>query len=72
VSYFQVYKDSTYTFPITNYQSSLLETRIAGNNGVVSEVRREGDFKFVYKLKVDEVALAKRNVSARPTEYIRK
>ena len=31
VSYFQVYKDSTYTFPITNYQSSLLETRISGN-----------------------------------------
>lgn len=72
VSYFQVYKDSTYTFPITNYQSSLLETRIAGNNGTVSEVRREGDFKFLYKLKVDEQALAKRNVSARPTEYVKK
>ncbi len=72
VSYFQVYKDSTYTFPITNYQSSLIETRIAGNNGIVSEVRREGDFKFLYKLKVDEQALAKRNVSARPTEYFRK
>lgn len=72
VSYFQVYKDSTYTFPITNYQSTLLETRIAGNNGQVSEVRREGDFKFLYKLKVDENALNKRNVSARPTEYVRK
>jgi hypothetical protein len=72
VSYFQVYKDSTYTFPITNYQSSLLETRIAGNNGTVSEVRREGEYKFLYKLKVDEAALSKRNVSARPTEYIRK
>lgn len=72
VSYFQVYKDSTYTFPITNYQSSLLETRIAGNNGIVSEVRREGDFKFLYKLKVDENALNKRNVNARPTEYMRK
>ena len=72
VSYFQVYKDSTYTFPITNYQSSLLETRIAGNNGLVSEVRREGDYKFLYKLKVDEVALNKRNVNARPTEYIKK
>jgi hypothetical protein len=72
VSYFQVYKDSTYTFPITNYQSSLLETRIAGNNGTVSEVRREGDYKFLYKLKVDEVALSKRNVSARPTEYVKK
>ncbi|MEN9457644.1 MAG: hypothetical protein RL135_211 [Bacteroidota bacterium] len=72
VSYFQVYKDSTYTFPITNYQSSLLETRIAGNNGQVSEVRREGDFKFVYKLKVDELALARRNVTARNTEYVKK
>ncbi len=72
VSYFQVYKDSTYTFPITNYQSSLLETRIAGNNGQVSEVRREGDFKFLYKLKVDEQALKKRNINAKPTEYIKK
>ncbi len=72
VSYFQVYKDSTYTFPITNYQSSLIETRIAGNNGTVSEVRQEGDFKFLYKLKVDEQALAKRNVNARPSEYMKK
>lgn len=72
VSYFQVYKDSTYTFPITNYQSSLLETRIAGNNGQVSEVRREGDFKFLYKLKVDEAALNKRNVNPKPTEYVRR
>jgi hypothetical protein len=69
VSYFQVYKDSTYAFPITNYQSTLLETRIAGMG---SEVRREGDYKFLYKLKVDEVALNKRNVSTRPTEYMRK
>ena len=72
VSYFQVFKDSTYSFPITNYQSTLLETRIAGNNGLVSEVRKEGDYKFLYKLKVDEQALTKRNISARPTEYVRK
>ena len=72
VSYFQVYKDSTYTFPITNYQSSLLETRIAGDNGQVSEVRREGDFKFLYKLRVDEQTLKKRNVNSRPTEYMKK
>ncbi|MFL9481373.1 hypothetical protein ACI6Q2_01265 [Chitinophagaceae bacterium LWZ2-11] len=70
MSTFQVYKDSTYTFPITNYQSSLLETRVAGNNGQVSEVRREGDYKFLYKLKVNEDALNKRNVNARPTEYM--
>ncbi|WP_225975577.1 hypothetical protein [Panacibacter ginsenosidivorans] len=71
VSYLSVYKDSTYTFPITNYQSSLLESRIAGNNGQVSEVRREGDLKFLYKLQVDSVALRKRNVNARPTDYIK-
>lgn len=71
VSYFQTYKDSTYAFPITNYQSSLLETRIAGDRGQVSEVRKEGDLKFVYKLKIDSVALRKRNVNARPTEYMK-
>ena len=72
ISYFQVYKDSTYTFPITNYQSSLLETRIAGNNGQVSETRREGDYKFLYKLKVNEEALNKRNINAKPTDYMKK
>src|SRR4051812_17397729 len=72
ISYFQTYKDSTYSFPITNYQSSLLETRTAGNNGQVSEVRREGDFKFLYKLKVDSIALRRRNVNARPTDYMKK
>lgn len=72
ISFYQVYNDSTYTFPITNYQSSLSETRIAGNNGQVSEVRREGDYKFLYKLKVDEQTLLKRNVTTRPTEYMKK
>ena len=72
ISYFQVYKDSTYTFPITNYQSSLLETRIAGDKGQVSEVRREGDYKFLYKLRVDSIALKKRNLNLRPTNYMKK
>lgn len=72
ISFYQVYNDSTYTFPLTNYQSSLSETRIAGNNGQVSEVRREGDYKFLYKLKVDEQTLQKRNVATRPTEYMKK
>ena len=72
ISFYQVYNDSTYTFPITNYQSSLSETRVAGNNGQVSEVRREGDYKFLYKLKVDEQTLQKRNVATRPTEYMKK
>ncbi len=71
VSYFQVFKDSTYTFPVTNYQSSLIETRIAGNNGQVSETRREGDYKFLYKLKVNDDVLQKRNISAKPTEYLK-
>jgi hypothetical protein len=71
VSYFQVYKDSTYTFPITNYQSSVQETRIAGNNGLVSEVRREGDYKYLYKLKVDDATLARRNVNPALTNYMR-
>ena len=71
VSYFQTFKDSTYTFPITNYQSSLLETRISGNNGQVSEIRREGEYKFLYKLKPDSLALRRRNVNPRPTEYIK-
>ena len=72
ISYFQVYKDSTYTFPITNYQSSLLETRISGDKGQVSEVRREGDYKFLYKLRVDSIALKKRNLNLRPTTYMKK
>ncbi len=71
VSYFRTYKDSTYSFPITNYQSSLLETRIAGDRGQVSEVRKEGDLKFIYKLRIDSIALRKRNVNARPTEFMR-
>ncbi len=71
IAYFKTYEDSTYTFPITNYQSSLLETRVAGNNDQVSEVRREGDSKFLYKLRIDSLALRKRNINARPTDYIR-
>ena len=72
ISYFKIYKDTTYTFPITNYQSSLLETRVAGNNDQVSEVRREGDYKFLYKLRVDSATLRKRNINARPTDYVRR
>jgi hypothetical protein len=69
---FSVTKDSAYAFPITNYQSALLETKIAGDNGLVSEVRQQGNLKFLYKLKVDETALRRRNVNPRPTEYRRK
>ncbi len=72
MSTFQMTKDSTYTFPITNYQSNLLETRIAGDRGQVSEVTRQSDMKFLYKLRVDSVTLRKRNINARPTEYMKK
>jgi hypothetical protein len=66
---FSITKDSAYVFALTNYQSSLTETKIAGEKGQVSEVRQEGDLKFLYKLKVDESALKKRNINPKPTEY---
>jgi hypothetical protein len=50
----------------------LLETRTAGDNQQVSEVVRQGDYKFLYRLKVDDNALRRRNISARPTEYMKK
>ena len=71
IGYMSITNDSTYTFPITNYQSSLLETRGAGDNNLVSEVRQEGELRFLYKLKINESVLNKRNVNARPTTYIR-
>jgi len=66
---FSITKDSAYVFPISNYQSSLLETKSAGDNGQVSEVRQEGNLKFLYKLKVDDNALRKRNINPKPTDY---
>ncbi len=69
---FSITKDSSYVFPLTNYQSSLTETKIAGDNGLVSELRQEGDLLFMYKLKVDESSLKKRNVNPRPTDFRRK
>jgi len=66
---FSITKDSAYVFALTNYQSSLTETKIAGETGQVSEVRQEGDLKFLYKLKVDESTLKKRNVNPRNTEF---
>jgi hypothetical protein len=65
-------KDSAYTFPLTNYASSLLETREAGENNQVSEVTRISDEKVLYKLKINEAALKRRNVSARPSAYMQR
>ncbi len=69
---FSVTNDSAYVFAITNYQSSLKETKIAGDAGQVSEVRQQGNLKFLYKLKVDEASLRKRNINPRPTDYRKK
>ncbi len=71
IGYVAITSDSTYTFPITNYQSSLLETRIAGDIGQVSEVTRQGDIKFLYQIRVDSVALRNRKINARPTPYMK-
>ena len=64
--------DSAYVFPITNYGSSLLETREAGENSQVSEVTRQSDEKILFKLRIDEAALKRRNVSARPSAYMQR
>ncbi|MBM3413194.1 MAG: hypothetical protein FJY19_07435, partial [Bacteroidetes bacterium] len=72
VGFVSVTLDSAYIFPLTNYQSSLLETRTAGDNQQVSEVVQLGDAKLLYRLKIDENALRRRNITARPTEYVRK
>jgi hypothetical protein len=72
VGYVSITNDSSYVFPLTNYQSSLLETRTAGDNQQVSEVVKLGDIKLLYRLRVDENTLRRRNITARPTEYIKK
>ncbi|MGL6269770.1 MAG: hypothetical protein ACRC2O_17680, partial [Chitinophagaceae bacterium] len=71
VGYISLTNDSAYVFPITNYQSGLLESRGAGDNNQVSEVRQEGDLKFLYKLRINEDALKRRNINAKPTDYVK-
>jgi hypothetical protein len=56
---------------LTNYQSSLLETRTAGDNQQVSEVVKLANVKLLYRLRVDENLLRRRNVTTRPTEYMK-
>jgi hypothetical protein len=67
-----VSNDSAYVFPLTNYGSSLRETRVAGDNNQVSEVTRQSDEKILYKLKIDENTLRRRNVSSTPTAYMKR
>lgn len=66
---FSMTNDSAYVFPITNYASNLLETKIAGDKGMISETRQQGNLKFLYRLRIDETALRRRNVNPKPTEY---
>lgn len=63
-------KDSAYSFPLTNYASGISETTESGANHQVSEVTRQSDDKTLYKLKIDEATLHRRNVTARPTDYM--
>lgn len=71
VGFVSITNDSSYVFPLTNYQSSLLETRTAGDNQQVSEVVKLANVKLLYRLKVDENTLHRRNVSANPTQYMK-
>ena len=64
--------DSAYSFPLSNYPSTVGESRIAGENNQVSEVTRQSDEKILYKLKIDENTLRRRNITAPPTEYAKK
>ncbi|MBV7533699.1 hypothetical protein [Chitinophaga sp. sic0106] len=61
--------DSTYTFPISNYPYGILESRVTGEKGEVSEVVAYADIKRLMKLKVDTTTLKKRNVTARNTSF---
>lgn len=72
VAVVSISSDSAYSFPLTNYPSTLAETRIAGDNNQVSEVTRQSDDKVLYKLKIDEMTLRRRNITAQPTEYMKK
>src|ERR1017187_297439 len=72
VAVVSVTNDSAYVFPLTNYGSSLLETRVAGDNSQVSEVTRQSDDKILYKLKIDENGLRRRNVTATPSAYMKR
>ncbi|MEO7924064.1 MAG: hypothetical protein ABIR30_10315 [Chitinophagaceae bacterium] len=72
VGFVSITNDSSYVFPLTNYQSSMLETRTAGDNQQVSEVVKLGDIKLLYRLRIDENTLRRRNINARPTEYVKK
>ncbi len=72
VAVVSISSDSTYTFPLSNYPSSIAESKIAGESNQVSEVTRQSDDKSLYKLKIDENTLRRRNITALPTTYSKK
>jgi hypothetical protein len=72
VAVIAVSTDSTYTFPLSNYETNIAETRIAGDNQQVSEVTRQEDEKTLYKLKIDENTLRRRNITVPPTTYMKR
>lgn len=73
VAVVSVSEDSAYSFPLSNYPSSVVESRIAGDKNQVSEVTRQSsDEKTLYKLKIDENTLNRRNITAPPSEYAKK
>lgn len=72
VAVVMVSQDSAYTFPLSNYESNVAESRVAGDTKQVSEVTRQGDEKTLYKLKIDENTLRRRNITVPPTTYMKR
>jgi hypothetical protein len=64
-------KDSTYVFPLTNYSFGITESNISGDRQQVSDVIDQYGYKRVYKLKTDTTTLRRRNVTTRPTTFVR-
>jgi hypothetical protein len=64
--------DSSYSFPISNYETSIAETRSAGDNRILSEVTSQDNEKNLYKLKIDESTLTRRNITAQPTTFAKR
>ena len=69
IRYVSMTSDSSYTFPLTNYERSILETQTSGDDRILSEVTIMDTEKRLYKLKLDQDALTRRNVSPLPTRY---
>ena len=69
---FEVFNCICNTDDYNKWNNNVAETRIAGDNNQVSEVTRQSDEKTLYKLKIDEMTLRRRNITAQPTAYMQK